>query len=367
MSLLSSNNPPSRSSLNHLEKQTKNHYTTPPTHELAEALRAESVALCFLAGDGSDREYFRVSYQQSGLEKTCVLMQLSPDEAKPLLKSEYEWITVGSIMARAGIHVPNILAVLPQHGTLLIEDYGDTMLETAIHQFRAAPKPENQEKEDRVYEECFQIIEQMLSIEKNVKDVWCQRSFDQERLAWEMRFFRKKYLEEVLQIELQPLQWQAFEEESDALAGWLSTHSNYFVHRDFHSRNLMIVNSQVAVIDFQDARLGPPAYDLVSLVFDSYIPLPLEQRLKLMEKGVKSLKQKAVIEATWKETLLQRQYKAIGSFGYLTTEKGKGDYLKYVEPALATIIETDLSDSRWPFISQELPALMKNALQPSTT
>jgi aminoglycoside/choline kinase family phosphotransferase len=136
------------------------------------------------------------------------------------------------------------------------------------------------------------------------------------------------------------------------------------VHRDFHSLNVMVKNGTLAVIDFQDARIGPSAYDLVSLCFDSYVPFNNEQRMELMQNGIKHIGKKLgaemqkEVEAHWKPMLLQRQLKAIGSFGYLTMVKKRGDYLKYVRPALATLANDLVFDQRWAFLSKDLLSMM---------
>ena len=135
----------------------------------------------------------------------------------------------------------------------------------------------------------------------------------------------------------------------------------------------MIHDQKVAVIDFQDARLGPPSYDLVSLVFDSYVPLSPESRLKLLNEGLDLIAASASKEVAdrareeWKPMLLQRQLKAIGSFGYLTVDKSKGDYIKNVAPALQTLLDASVQDVRWPFISGKLLQILAKTLPDRTS
>ena len=134
----------------------------------------------------------------------------------------------------------------------------------------------------------------------------------------------------------------------------------------------MIHENNVAVIDFQDARLGPASYDLVSLVFDSYVPLAPSVRLELLEQGFEIIAELAGKEASvrarseWRPMLLQRQLKAIGSFGYLTVDKHKGDYIKNVAPALQTLFDADVQDARWPFLSGKLLHILAKTLPDRT-
>ena len=164
-----------------------------------------------------------------------------------------------------------------------------------------------------------------------------------------------------------------FEVDIKALSAFLASDSQFFVHRDFHSRNIMIHENNVAVIDFQDARLGPASYDLVSLVFDSYVPLAPSVRLELLEQGFEIIAELAGKEASvrarseWRPMLLQRQLKAIGSFGYLTVDKHKGDYIKNVAPALQTLFDADVQDARWPILSGKLLHILAKTLPDRTT
>ena len=119
----------------------------------------------------------------------------------------------------------------------------------------------------------------------------------------------------------------------------------------------MIYRGKYAVIDFQDARLGPPAYDLVSLFFDSYAPLEQITRLEFVKKTIGAIAKNRpdiaqTLEQTWQATLLQRQLKAIGSFGYLT-KNGKGNYLINLKPALKTLVD-NCSQLEWTFLCNEL-------------
>ncbi len=312
--------------------------------------------ISWLAGDGSDRCYYRV--QGGGRPDPAVLMQLSGVDAEKLKADSYDWITLGRLISREGVLVPQVLATMKDHAALLIEDYGDLMLEGRVYELA--------EKGDfdavsGLYRRCAEVVKCFLSIRPDPAAVWCQRSFDTERYVWELNFFAQKYLQAVAGIRFTPTEQDSFERETHALAGVLAKLSTAFVHRDFHSRNVMIVRDQVAIIDFQDARLGAAAYDLVSLYFDSYVPFTGAFRAELLAEGMELL-DSAEVAATWKSVLLQRQIKAIGSFGFLTVDKKRGDYLKYVDPALRTLEEAAVYDARWPFLSGELLARMRAQL-----
>lgn len=334
----------------------------PPTAAICKALGATDVQVSWLAGDGSDRCYYRLRIPAT--HASFVLMQLSESDAKALKENGYDWIHVGKLLERYQITVPRLVVAMREYAALIIDDYGDMMFEGKILEFARA----NQwDKVQEGYRRTFAIISQFLKIPQDPNHVWCHRAFDHDRFLWELNFFQKNYLEPVAGIYLSASELEAFQREAEALSQYLSSFSKWFVHRDFHSRNVMWKDGNLAVIDFQDARLGPSAYDLVSLCFDSYTPLPQAMRRDLMEEAIAFIgthngtNVADEIKAHWRPMLLQRQIKAIGSFGFLSIKKNRGNYLKYVAPAISSIIH-DVKDDRWPLLSGKLLDLMQKNL-----
>lgn len=338
--------------------------TAPPKPtDIADALGISALSIEWLAGDGSDRCYYRLTSPQ--LTESLVLMQLSGNDAQALLDNGYDWIKIAEILSEHGIPVPKVITPMPKHSALVIEDYGDVMLEGKVYELA----DKNQELPVReLYKKAALIVGQFLMIAAHKDAVWCTRSFDADRFVWELNFFIQKYAINVASLSFSSHEKAIFEQESRLLSEKLAEKSRYFVHRDFHSRNIMVKNNKLAIIDFQDARFGPPAYDLVSLFFDSYVPFSRSQRREMLEDAIDNIEKHCggsvanEIRDTWKLTLLQRQLKAIGSFGFLTIDKQRGNYLKYVSPALATLEEQDVFDARWPFISGELVQRLKASL-----
>ena len=184
--------------------------------------------------------------------------------------------------------------------------------------------------------------------------MWNKRSFDQAKFEFELNFFKEHYLINALNIQLAPEEENQLTLDITNISKYLSSYSKYFTHRDFHSRNILLVEDKIGLIDFQDARLGPPSYDLVSLVFDPYVSLNFETRESLYNQYLESISDKHIKEeviATVKPMALQRLLKAIGSFAYLTLDVKRGDYLKNVPAALTLLKQIDTSDKRWEFLS----------------
>lgn len=340
----------------------------PPPQAVASALRVDHLTIEWLAGDGSDRCYFRVRSPE--LKESLVLMQLSGADAENLKIGRYDWVDVSNILKFNRISAPSCVAILSDHAAIIIDDYGDLMLETIALELA---KKNNLNGSLPLYRRSLETIGHFLAIKPSPGDVWTNRAFDAARFEWELKFFIAKYLVPVAHYHLSAQEEVDFNNDIEAISSYLASASKYFVHRDFHSRNIMIRNSDVAVIDFQDARLGPPSYDLVSLVFDSYVPLSPDTRMSLLEEGFELINKLAGPEASnrvreeWRPMLLQRQLKAIGSFGYLTVDKRKGDYLRNVAPALQTILDAGVQDVRWPFLSGKLLQILARTLPDRTS
>lgn len=345
------------------DKRRTNALPPPPPPAIAKALGIGSLTVEWLAGDGSDRCYYRIlSPEFVGAHSSLVLMQLSGSDAQALKNDGYDWVKIARLLADRQIFVPKVIATMPDHAALIIEDYGNEMLEGRVFQMA--------EDGDfgpirTLYRQCSEIVARFLAIPRQPDVTWCRRSFDEDRFVWELNFFMQKYAGPVAGINLTAIEQRIFDEENRRLSRALAANSKYFVHRDFHSRNIMAKADKLAIIDFQDARLGPAAYDLVSMCFDSYVPFTAEARTQIFQDGLEAIRKTngpavaADVEALWKPMLLQRQLKAIGSFGYLTIDKQRGDYLKYVDPALKTLEEQDLADDRWPFLSRTLLERMR--------
>lgn len=336
----------------------------PPTNAIAAALRVPKVSTEWLAGDGSDRCYYRVL---AGEERhPYVLMQLSGSDAEALRINGYDWVTLSVVLQSYQIVTPRLHATIPEYAALIIEDYGNDMLETIIQEKLSAGDLMGT---SALYEQAAAMIARMLCIPKNEDSIWCKRSFDSERFHWELDFFMKQFAHPVGRISLSHEEEKKLKNEFEDISKFLGSFSSYFVHRDYHSRNIMVRGKDLAMIDFQDARLGPPSYDLVSLVFDSYVGFSKQQRTKLMEDCMNFIAQTASektireIEVSWRPMLLQRQLKALGSFGFLTLVKNRGNYLRYVAPALETLSHDLVYDERWPFLSGVLLDRLRQSSQ----
>lgn len=304
-----------------------------------------------MAGDGSDRRYFRL---QSS-ERRVVLMELGELDQQKMRDNNLDWEAIALRLAAAGVRVPHIHARMAECGVLVIEDCGDNLFQQQV-----MSKLQSHDRRGVVasYRAAFAVITSFLKLQADVRDQWPQRKFDEKKLRYEMDFLHRHLLEK---IPLSQGEQARFMDEVTSLVGFLIPFQRYPVHRDFHSKNLMLKGEELVVIDFQDLMMGSASYDLVSLCLDSYVPLPLALRKTLIENGLRYIERHTRISAkelrsSWRAVALQRQLKAMGSFAYLELEKKRGPYLAHLPSALETM--GLIQDPRWPFLSKVLPRII---------
>jgi N-acetylmuramate 1-kinase len=293
-----------------------------------------------LKGDASDRSYFRVNYflnSRPAEKLSIIVMQLKePDPEK-----EPDFNRMQKFLLHLDMPVPKILFYDAKQGLLFLEDGGDTHLEDIARNSATSILP--------WYQKAIELIVAMQTrVTKNMRP-YCPAyslKFDVEKLMWEMDFMIKHYVKGYLKQELEP---DAEEKIRDALMGLCQTlakEEEVFVHRDFHARNLMVRRDDLMLIDFQDARMGPRQYDLVSLLKDSYIVLEDEIRNELLdyyfqrmqEEGLQIPRSAFLKIFAWMS--VQRNLKAIGTFASQYMIHKNERYLKHIDPTLQYIRDT---------------------------
>jgi len=162
-------------------------------------------------------------------------------------------------------------------------------------------------------------------------------AFDVEKLTWELDFFIKHFVEAYRGVVIAPAAREALRREFAVLVEELASEPRVLCHRDYHSRNLMLHDERLYIIDFQDARMGPDTYDLVSLLRDSYVDLA-EQTVEELLAYFLALQghtgSEAAFRARFDVMALQRNLKALGTFGYQTTARRNPVYIQYIPRTL---------------------------------
>lgn len=301
--------------------------------ELMKEWPASRAASEKLLGDASDRQFYRLGGTGGD---TAILMVL----AEPHGGGELPFIDIRNHLEASGVRVPALYAYDEERGMLLLEDAGERTLQEEL-------RDRDEETKRRFYR---------LAIEELVKihyDTGPSRSphcgafdfrFDKEKFLWELDFFIEHTLEGYLAAGLSPADKAAMRKIFAGICGHIAGLPPVLTHRDYHSRNLLVKDGGLVVVDFQDAKLGPCQYDLASLLRDSYVVLDDDTRDKMMEYYISVKERKEgnpVDRRRFREDFdlisVQRCLKAAGTFGYMYVAKGNDSYLKYIKPAFAYV------------------------------
>ncbi len=303
-----------------------------------------------LAGDASTRKYYRIVFN----DQSRVLMSWEPFTDP----QSYPFLNVQSHFAKMDVRVPKVEAVSPELGVVLLEDLGDLTLERKFweNQNQMAAMPFYGQAVDEIVKIHF-----LASKPANPPSVCQQIQFDTAKFMWEMNYAREHFLEKVGKIKLSDKDAKILQDEFNSLCTTLDQQPKFVCHRDYHSRNLMLKHGRIYVIDFQDARLGPIQYDLVSLVYDSYVNLSNESvnwiKKDYLDKAMQS-GPKGVIRPDFEEIFrlqtIQRCFKACGSFASFLNMRNDTRYLKYIKHTANLVSRTLVEDGRYPLFSRIL-------------
>ena len=301
---------------------------------LEQILNHNHFTLSPLAGDASFRRYFRLHDGQT----TYVVMDAPPDK-----ENMTPFITIGNLLRNRGIHTPEIRAIEPEQGFLLLEDLGDRLLLQELTTTNA----------NTLY---TMAIDTLLQLQQAPTEAPLLPVFDSAFMRQELSLFRDWFLTAYLNLELNTSEEQCLHDTFAKLATEIMQQPQTFIHRDYHSRNIMLLGNSLppdalGVIDFQDAMQGPFAYDLVSLLKDCYIQWPKAQLttwLTYFHQHQTHHNNLSLAELTrafdW--CGLQRHLKVLGIFCRLSLRDNKPAYLPhlpltyhYVETCLETYPE----------------------------
>jgi aminoglycoside/choline kinase family phosphotransferase len=305
------------------------------TRWVSEDLGFSDGSIAPASADASFRRYFRVT---RGAD-TYIVMDAPPDkeDLAPFLK-------VGRILNEIGVNAPAVLARDSARGLLLLSDLGTELYLDALRGPLAA---------DRLYGDALRALREIQTADAAL-GAGLPR-YSHELLMREMELMPEWFLERHLGLTPSAPQRQMLNLLFDALSQAASSQPAVIVHRDYHSRNLLVTaQHNPGILDFQDAVVGPVTYDVASLLKDCYIAWPaprvrewvLEYRESLLERGVAA--GSAAQFLRWFDLIgLQRHIKVLGIFARLYYRDGKPGYLKdlprvldYAREAAAAYAET---------------------------
>jgi len=280
------------------------------------------------SSDASFRRYFRVCHG----DDSYILMDAPPEQ-----EDCHPFINVSQLFLGLGLHVPEVLASDLQQGFLLLSDLGSSCYLEALDDTTV----------DQLYGDAMGAL---LALQSCVTPDCGLPEYDRDLLLAEMGLFRDWLLDRHLGVELDALQATTLEACFNLLADSALAQPQVCVHRDYHSRNLMVCERHnPGILDFQDAVIGPVTYDLVSLLRDCYVSWPRDRVESWVagyyELAVQSgiLRQEQVSEADFLRGFdwmgVQRHLKAAGIFARLNLRDGKPGYLADIPRTLAYVTE----------------------------
>ena len=284
-----------------------------------------------LTGDASDRRYFRVLLKG----ETPIVLALHQGA---IAYETMPFVSIARLMAEVPLPVPRILHHSNPLGILGLEDLGDVTLQA--HLGAATPA-----EHAALYRQAVTFIARLQHRGEELRSPQYPPygiAFDVEKLTWELEFFAKHYLVAYRGATLSEAHRDALRREWSSIVDELANEPRVLCHRDYHSRNLMLHAGSLYIIDFQDARMGPDTYDLASLLRDSYVDLTPAQvdeliafflALKASAAG-STPAQEAEFRRRFDLMALQRNLKALGTFGYMTTSKNNTVYIQYIPRTL---------------------------------
>jgi N-acetylmuramate 1-kinase len=279
-----------------------------------------------LTGDASDRRYYRVL--QSKAPPFVLALYAQPFDVDSL-----PFVNVARLLEKMPVPIPKVLGHADDIGVLALEDLGDVTLQAHLG---AASPPQHA----ALYRQAVALIATLQRRGTELQSdehIPYRIAFDVEKLSWEMDFFIRHFIEAYRGVVISPSVREALREEFALVTEQLASEPRVLCHRDYHSRNLMVHEDRLYIIDFQDARMGPDTYDLVSLLRDSYVDLP-EQTVGELIAYFLALEGRTEAEREYRERFdvmaIQRNLKALGTFGYQTTARRNPVYIQYIPRTL---------------------------------
>lgn len=286
-----------------------------------------------LTGDASIRSYFRITSK----EGPFIVSGGNPGFLKD---TNENFLEVQEVFHENGVRVPKVKSSNVENGFIIQEDLGD---KTFLRQVQ------NQKDENDELNNYKRAIDQMvlihkIDVSKYPEKCFSKRSFDTEKLSFEVNLATDNFLKKYLRYDLNGKEIKILENSLQYLISKLIKGPFVLCHRDYHSRNIMIKDGEQVVIDFQDARMGLPQYDLVSLLEDCYYKVSSSNKKLLQEYyfeefiSLSKLQTRETFDEYYSLMAIQRIYKAIGSFTFLNFEKKDPRYLRYIGQAFDSLI-----------------------------
>ncbi len=290
-----------------------------------EKLETPEISFNSLTGDASFRRYYRIEILTDQLpalvsQRTLIVMDAPPprEDCRPFL-------AISEMLGRHNVRIPKVIASDVTLGFIILEDFGDTVLSQVLTAANV----------DALYS---QAMNQLIELQQTPPlERYPLPAYGEIKLVDEMSLFDEWFLRKFLMLKPSPEENALLMGTYDFLANQALRQPQVVVHRDYHCRNLMVLNDseELGVIDFQDAVIGPVTYDIVSLLRDAYVQWPAEK----VQEWLKTYWERQSVNGRLGKTSFaelqqwfdwmgaQRHLKVLGIFARLYFRDGKDGYL----------------------------------------
>jgi aminoglycoside/choline kinase family phosphotransferase len=294
-----------------------------------------------LAGDGSQRSFWRIHIP--GRPDTSVAVENTPADALSE-KENHAYLMIGRHLFERGVPVPEMLAADPDKGWFILEDMGDRSLQSSLDlsSDRVAPYQSVVETLLEMQVRGSEGFDGRWTCQTETYDQWVMRRYESDYF---LESFLTRYLamtpdRSVLEV--------AFDYLAEIAAG---APNRFLLHRDFQSRNIMVREKGIGILDWQGARFGPLAYDLASLLIDPYAGLSGDEQRRIYGHYLELLREilpaeEKSLEQSYPYLALQRNLQILGAFSFLSRSRGKSYFEAYIPGAVKTLraLLKDLND-----------------------
>lgn len=303
-----------------------------------------------LRGDASARRIYRIWWSGESYIAVC----------GDNIAENQAFVSFTRTFIECSLPVPEIVAVCPTNSTYILRDLGDVHL--------ADLKESNSPAFGRRLKELYRsaliyLLQFQVEGASRIDFSKCYQhpQFGFENIVWDLRYYYYRFAKNV--SESAP-GYEYFEPEYYKLADMASQYADeFFLYRDFQSKNIMVVNNRLYFIDYQSGRRGALQYDLASILFDPYMNIPRNTRQELLtfyiENAEKTIDSVDRFVQGYYVFALIRLLQALGAYGFLTYVRGKTQYWAYVAPALHScgeILGNELA-KEFPRLSGQIDAI----------
>lgn len=327
------------------------------SERLKKYLKGRNWEIQTLTPDASAREYFRLSGGKQNLI-ACVYPQneFGINQLKACLE-------VTELFLNGKLPVAEIAEVDENLGIVVHQDFGDTILRNVLLET-------DEESRENLINQAIELIIRIQALTEKATEsgsIAGKLKFDEEKLTWELNFFKTHYFESLLQKPLSETENNDLQREFVELSQILERKAKVVCHRDFHAANLMLQNGELKIIDHQDARMGSVAYDIVSLLLDRVTekpnPVVIENHsiyfLRKREKLGLDVVSFENFQYEFDLMTIQRCLKAIGTFSFQKAMRGKTGYSQYIKPMFQIVLDACQSLGKFAALQEKIKEQLK--------